>query len=57
MVNILAEDQKDVSGIFASKRPDKFADVDWTPSANGQPIINGSLSLVRLRQARGDRCR
>jgi flavin reductase (DIM6/NTAB) family NADH-FMN oxidoreductase RutF len=44
VVNILAEDQKDVSGIFASKRPDKFADVDWTTSANGQPIINGSLS-------------
>ena len=43
-VNILAEDQKDVSGIFASKRADKFADVGWTTSANGQPIIKGSLS-------------
>ena len=28
-VNILAEDQKHVSGAFASKRPDKFADVSW----------------------------
>ena len=44
VVNILAEDQKDVSGIFASKRPDKFAEVSWTTSANGQPVIDGSLS-------------
>lgn len=43
-VNILAEDQKAVSGIFASKRPDKFADVAWQKSANGQPVISGSLS-------------
>ncbi len=43
-VNILAEDQKDVSGVFASKRPDKFSEVAWTTSGNGQPIIGGSLS-------------
>lgn len=44
VVNILAEDQKEVSGIFASKRPDKFAAVDWSRSANGMPIISGALS-------------
>ena len=44
VVNILAEDQKDVSGIFASKRPDKFAAVDWKRSDSGLPIIAGSLS-------------
>ncbi len=43
-VNILGEDQKEVSGIFASKRPDKFAGVDWAASANGQPLIAGSLA-------------
>jgi flavin reductase (DIM6/NTAB) family NADH-FMN oxidoreductase RutF/pimeloyl-ACP methyl ester carboxylesterase len=43
-VNILAEDQKDVSGIFASKRPDKFAEVTWHGSARGQPIITGALA-------------
>lgn len=43
-VNILAEDQKAVSGNFASKRPDKFTDVDWRESAHGQPVISGSLS-------------
>lgn len=44
VVNILAEDQKDTSGIFASKRPDKFAAVDWRQSDNGLPVITGSLS-------------
>ena len=44
VVNILAEDQKDVSGIFASKRPDKFAAVNWSRSANGLPVIGGALS-------------
>lgn len=44
VVNILAEDQKDVSGIFASKRPDKFAAVNWHTSDNGLPVITGSLS-------------
>jgi flavin reductase (DIM6/NTAB) family NADH-FMN oxidoreductase RutF/pimeloyl-ACP methyl ester carboxylesterase len=43
-VNILAEDQKAVSGVFASKRPHKFAEVDWVTSPHGQPIIAGSLS-------------
>ena len=43
-VNILAEDQKPVSGIFASKRPDKFSEVAWRMSGNGLPIIDGSLS-------------
>ncbi len=43
-VNILAEDQKDVSVIFASKRPDKFAAVSWHGSPQGQPIITGALA-------------
>jgi (E)-2-((N-methylformamido)methylene)succinate hydrolase len=43
-VNILAEDQKAVSGAFASKRPDKFADVAWQTSELGQPLITGALS-------------
>lgn len=43
-VNILAEDQKNVSGAFASKRPDKFTGIDWRASANGQPLIDNALS-------------
>jgi flavin reductase (DIM6/NTAB) family NADH-FMN oxidoreductase RutF len=43
-VNILSESQKDVSGVFASKRPDKFANADYTLSASGNPLLTGSLA-------------
>ncbi|MFO1123518.1 MAG: alpha/beta fold hydrolase [Hyphomicrobiales bacterium] len=43
-VNILAEDQKDVSGTFASKRADKFAGLAWEPSATGNPLLPGVVS-------------
>lgn len=43
-VNILAEDQKSVSGVFASKRPDKFSEVAWHKSSNGIPVLDGALS-------------
>ena len=44
VVNILAEDQKETSGIFASKRTDKFTAVDWRRSDYSLPVISGSLS-------------
>lgn len=43
-VNILAEDQKAVSGLFASRAPDKFAQCAWTPGQDGVPLIDGSLA-------------
>lgn len=43
-VNILAEDQKAVSGLFASRTPDKFALCAWTPGPTGTPLIDGSLA-------------
>jgi flavin reductase (DIM6/NTAB) family NADH-FMN oxidoreductase RutF len=43
-VNILAENQKDVSGIFASKRPDKFETTAWTESASGNALITGAVA-------------
>lgn len=43
-VNILSESQKEVSGVFASKRPDKFADAAYTMSASGNPLLTGSLA-------------
>lgn len=43
-VNILSEAQKDVSGTFASKRPDKFANVQYAMSASGNPLLTGSLA-------------
>lgn len=38
-VNILAQDQRDVSGVFASKRPDKFEQVAWVSGATGSPVL------------------
>jgi flavin reductase (DIM6/NTAB) family NADH-FMN oxidoreductase RutF len=43
-VNILAEDQKAVSGLFASRTPDKFAQCAWTPGPADVPLIDGSLA-------------
>jgi (E)-2-((N-methylformamido)methylene)succinate hydrolase len=43
-VNILAESQKEISGVFASKRLNKFEGVDWTPSASGLPLLSGAVA-------------
>lgn len=43
-VNILAEDQKAVSGLFASRTPDKFAQCAWTPGPADMPLIEGALA-------------
>ncbi len=38
-VNILSESQQVLSGIFASRRPDKFADASFTESISGNPLF------------------
>lgn len=38
-VNVLAHDQHHVSNQFARKGTDKWAGIDWTPSATGNPLI------------------
>ncbi len=43
-VNILAEEQKEVSVLFASKRPDKFDTANWRPGPYGNPLIEGSAA-------------
>jgi flavin reductase (DIM6/NTAB) family NADH-FMN oxidoreductase RutF len=43
-VNILAEDQKAVSGLFASRAPDKFAHCAWTPGPGETPLIEGAIA-------------
>lgn len=43
-VNILAEDQKAVSGLFASRAADKFDQCAWTPGHADVPLIDGSLA-------------
>jgi flavin-dependent trigonelline monooxygenase, reductase component len=41
-ISVLAEDQKSVSGVFASKAADKFAQVAWHARATGAPVMNGA---------------
>lgn len=41
-INILGTEQRETIATFASKAPDKFADVDWHPAPSGSPLIDGS---------------
>lgn len=45
-VNVLAEDQADVSSLFAGRDPDKFAGVTWSTRATGSPVIDGCLAWI-----------
>lgn len=51
-VNILGEDQKDVSGLFASRQPDKFEQADWHSGHADMPVINGSLASFICKRER-----
>lgn len=46
-VNILAEDQKDIAYLFASKGQDRFSNVDWFKSILNLPIILDSLAALQ----------
>jgi flavin-dependent trigonelline monooxygenase, reductase component len=43
-VSVLAEDQKAVSGVFASKATDKFAQVPWSARATGAPVVDNAAA-------------
>jgi crotonobetainyl-CoA:carnitine CoA-transferase CaiB-like acyl-CoA transferase/flavin reductase (DIM6/NTAB) family NADH-FMN oxidoreductase RutF len=43
-VNILSDDQKDVSGLFASQSAEKFEIAKWHPDAQDVPVIDGALA-------------
>lgn len=45
-VNVLHENQKDVSARFGSREPDKFAEIEWSPSPLGSPIIGDTLAHI-----------
>jgi flavin reductase (DIM6/NTAB) family NADH-FMN oxidoreductase RutF len=47
VVNILAEDQEDISRVFASKGIDKFNGIGYRPShSTGAPVITGVLAWI-----------
>ena len=45
-INVLAEGQDAVSQSFARSGVDKFAGVDWTPSAHGSPVLDGVVAWI-----------
>jgi flavin reductase (DIM6/NTAB) family NADH-FMN oxidoreductase RutF len=45
-VNVLGANQEEVCWRFAKEGDDKFAGLDWTPSAGGSPIITGSIAWI-----------
>ena len=49
-VNILAEDQAELSRRFASKRADRFANVAWSEGAHGSPLLAGCLGHLECRK-------
>lgn len=48
-VNVLAEDQRDVSRAFGRSGADRFAGVPWTPSPAGAPVLDGVLTWADCR--------
>lgn len=45
-VNILADDQEEISRRFASKDSDKFTGLGWTPAPSGAPVLDGVLAWI-----------
>lgn len=43
-VNVLADDQREISRTFGRSGPDKFAGLRWTPAGNGAPVLDGVLT-------------
>ena len=45
-VNVLSEEQSDLSRQFARSGTDKFAGVTWTPSPHGSPVLDGVVAWI-----------
>ena len=45
-VNVLAEEQSDLSRQFARSGADKYAGVGWAPSPHGSPMIEGVVAWI-----------
>lgn len=57
-INILSEEQKDTAVHFASRHPDKFAEVAWSTATTGAPVLKESLGWLDCstysKEAMGD---
>jgi 3-hydroxy-9,10-secoandrosta-1,3,5(10)-triene-9,17-dione monooxygenase reductase component len=45
-VNVLAEDQQEISAVFGARGEDKFARFGWTPAPSGAPLLDGALTWI-----------
>lgn len=43
-INILAENQRDLSNTFASRGADKFANINWDVGPTGSPLLKGVVA-------------
>lgn len=48
-INIVANTQRNVVATFASKIPDKFAELDWHSGPAGSPLLGGSAAAVEAQ--------
>lgn len=48
-INVLAENQRDVSQKFSAKGVDRFADLDWSSGVLGSPVIDNSIASFQCR--------
>lgn len=57
-IHVLAADQQALAQRFASRVPDRFAEVAWHANAQGVPILDGAVAVFecdnRSRYAEGD---
>ncbi len=49
-VNILADDQKEISGLFASQSAEKFDVAPWHADAHDMPLITGAVASFSCSQ-------
>jgi flavin reductase (DIM6/NTAB) family NADH-FMN oxidoreductase RutF/predicted ester cyclase len=47
-INILSSEQRDTLALFASKTPDKFADLPWHEGPHGSPLIDDSSASIEV---------
>lgn len=45
-VNVLGGSQEDLCWTFAKEGEDKFADIAWTPSDGGSPVLPGVIASI-----------
>ena len=51
-VNVLSENQREISGCFARPADDKFAGIDWRAGQVGMPLIADAAAHLECRRVR-----